>query len=549
MYLKGLETSRRYTRVVHMVLVMARPWKHPETGVYYLRVRVPRDLVERVGRSIEKSTLHTKDPSEARVAFAKALAETHSRWAEIRKGVQTLTDRQIEALAGEVYLVVRARLPHDARGWPIRHHFSFFRYALEMALGEEPYPTGHPGEHLTVWQRSESMVAPDVAAVLSRHGLSVDEYTYRRLIQASARSVLQAIKQTLRESEGDWRPDPDVGRFPELALATAPAPAVSVGVEAFWEKVSVGYAADTMRRWRAILDRFVASAGIEDMTLATTAHVEAWRDAALAKGNVSPRSFANNDLTAIKTMFNRAVQAKMLLASPAKEVTVEQARKQLGRDMRDLYDDEAKLILQKTLDKPPLRLSKHLAAARRWVPWICAYTGARVTEVTQARACDIRKVDQLWCIYITPEAGTTKSRRGRFVPLHEHLLEQGFIDFVQTHRRDQRLFASQVDGEKTRAAQVTSGKLADWVRTIVTDPDVAPNHGWRHRFETEARFHMAEMFIDAIQGHAGKTQGRKYGRFPPRMLGPLIAKMPRQPVEVPGTVSALGAPVLRSNGV
>lgn len=526
-----------------MVLVMARPWKHPETGVYYLRVRVPRDLVDRVGRSIEKSTLHTKDPSEARVAFAKALAETHSRWAEIRKGVQTLTDRQIEALAGEVYLVVRARLPHDARGWPIRHHFSFFRYALEMALGEEPYPTGHPDEHLPVWQRSESMVASDVATVLSRHGLSVDEYTYRRLIQASARSVLQAVKQTLRESEGDWRPDTDIDRFPKLALDTAPSPpAISVGVEAFWEQVSIGYSDGTVKRWRAILDRLLTSAGVEDLAQVTTGHVESWRDASLEKGNVTARSFANNDLTAIKTMFNRAVRAKLVAANPAKEVTVEEARKQLGRQKRDIYDDEAVLILQRSLAPPPRRLASYNAAARRWVPWICAYTGARVTEITQARACDVSEIEGYWCIRITPDAGTTKTRRSRFVPLHEHLLAQGFLDFVKRHGHEKRLFASEIDGEKTTAAQVTSGKLAEWIRTFVTDLDVDPNHGWRHRFETEARFHMDEMFIDAIQGHAGKTQGRKYGQFPPRMLGPLIAKMPRQPVEVLATASGGSCP-------
>ena len=33
-----------------MVLQMARPWKHPNSGVYYLRVRVPTDLVGLVGR-------------------------------------------------------------------------------------------------------------------------------------------------------------------------------------------------------------------------------------------------------------------------------------------------------------------------------------------------------------------------------------------------------------------------------------------------------------------------------------------------------------------
>lgn len=517
-----------------MVLVMARPWKHPKTGTYYLRVRVPSDLVDRVGHLIEKSTLRTKDPSEARVAFAKALSETHSRWAEIRKGVQTLTDRQIEALAGEVYLLVRARLPQDERGWLIQHPHTFLRYALELALGEEPYPPGHADEFAPIWQRVEAIVGTDTTAVLVRHGLTIDEWTYRRLIVSSARSVLQAIKQTLRESEGDWRPDPDVGRFPELVLPKATdTPVVAVGVEAFWKKVSDGYSDGTMKRWRAILDRLLASALVDDLILVTAEHVEAWRDEALATGKVSPRSFANNDLTAIKTMFNSAVKAKIVPANPAKDVTVERARKQLGREMRDLYDEEAVLILRKTLEVPPPRLSSFHAAARRWVPWICAYTGARITEITQTRACDIRRVDGHWCIRITPDAGTTKSRRSRFIPLHEHLIDQGFLGFVQVHRRDQRLFAGPTDGAKTTAAQVTSGKLAEWVRTIVKDPEVAPNHGWRHRFETEARFHMSEMFIDAIQGHAGKTQGRKYGRFPPRMLAPLIAKMPRQPVDVP----------------
>ena len=517
-----------------MVLSMARPWKHPKTGIYYLRVRVPRDLVDRVGRAIEKASLRTKDPSEARVAFGREIAKVHSRWAETRKGVQTLTDRQVEALAGEVYAVVRARLPQDERGWLIRRPYSFLRWGLEMALGEEPYPEGHASKHLPVWQRAETMVGQDVAAVLALHGITVDEWTYKRLIEASARSVLQAIKQTLREAEGDWRPDPDADRFPKLALATAaPAPVAAVDVEAFWEKVSIGYSDGTLKRWRAILDRLLASAGTTDLARVTTAHVEAWRDATLAKGKVSARSFANNDLTAVKTMFNRAVRAKLVLANPAKEVTVEEARKQHGREMRDLYDEEAVLILKRTLEAPSPRLSNHFAAARRWVPWICAYTGARVTEITQARACDVRKVDGYWCIRITPEAGTTKNRRGRFVPLHEHLIEQGLLEFVQSHRRDQRLFAAQADGAKTTAAEVAAGHLAGWVRKVVKDPDVAPNHGWRHRFETEARFHMAEMFIDAIQGHAGKTQGRKYGRFPPRMLGPLIAKMPRQPVDVP----------------
>jgi hypothetical protein len=44
--------------------------------------------------------------------------------------------------------------------------------------------------------------------------------------------------------------------------------------------------------------------------------------------------------------------------------------------------EEAGTILSATLRKPSDKISVEMAAARRWVPWICAYTGARVNEIT-----------------------------------------------------------------------------------------------------------------------------------------------------------------------
>ena len=37
-----------------MMLAMSRPWKHPKTGVYWLRKRVPDDLRAAVGKREEK---------------------------------------------------------------------------------------------------------------------------------------------------------------------------------------------------------------------------------------------------------------------------------------------------------------------------------------------------------------------------------------------------------------------------------------------------------------------------------------------------------------
>ena len=54
-----------YTRVLHMPLAMARPWKHSKTGIYWLRKRVSDDLVRLVGKQEEKRSLGTRDPIEA----------------------------------------------------------------------------------------------------------------------------------------------------------------------------------------------------------------------------------------------------------------------------------------------------------------------------------------------------------------------------------------------------------------------------------------------------------------------------------------------------
>jgi integrase len=75
------------------------------------------------------------------------------------------------------------------------------------------------------------------------------------------------------------------------------------------------------------------------------------------------------------------------------------------------------------------------AACRRWVPWLCAYTGARVGELTQLRAGDVQArhgpAGSIWVLHLTPDAGTIKTGRARAVPLHADLVRQGFPEFAR----------------------------------------------------------------------------------------------------------------------
>jgi len=64
------------------------------------------------------------------------------------------------------------------------------------------------------------------------------------------------------------------------------------------------------------------------------------------------------------------------------------------------------------------------------VPWLLAYTGARLGEIAQLRKQDLTQEGSHWAVTITPDAGTVKTNEARTVVLHEHLVELGFCAFV-----------------------------------------------------------------------------------------------------------------------
>jgi len=81
----------------------------------------------------------------------------------------------------------------------------------------------------------------------------------------------------------------------------------------------------------------------------------------------------------------------------------------------------------------------------------------------------------------TPDAGTVKTGIARIVPLHPHLIDQGFLAFVRSRGKGPLFYspARQRGGSAENPIYVRMGqKLAEWVRGLgVDDPNVDPNHG------------------------------------------------------------------------
>jgi integrase len=198
-------------------------------------------------------------------------------------------------------------------------------------------------------------------------------------------------------------------------------------------------------------------------------------------------------------------------------------------------DDEVRTILNASLqyDKPKTPTER----ARRWVPWLCAYSGARPGEITQLRGRDIEARDGMYVMKLTPEAGTMKSGTIRVVPLHQHIIAQGFIEMVTqigkgalfyNDTTPQRRSADPLKPPRSRA-DTARAQLGTWVRGLgITDPEVSPNHSWRHTFKRIAEaVGITEKVHDAITGHTPATEGRKYGQPSVADMAKALKNFPR----------------------
>lgn len=216
---------------------------------------------------------------------------------------------------------------------------------------------------------------------------------------------------------------------------------------------------------------------------------------------------------------HRAVNEKFIPRNPFTGWRVQVPKKRSTRETKEFTDYEIDAILSAALTIKPVSKAD---AANRWCPWLAAYSGARMGELTQLRGIDIVERDGVHAMKISPDTGTTKTGKARTVPLHEHLIEQGFVAFVKANGKGPLFYnepkqptAASDDPTHPRKPRYVKAreKVGRWVRGLgVNDPELSPNHAWRHTFKALGfRCGMAEKVLDAIVGHAPASVGRSYG--------------------------------------
>ncbi|MCK7597215.1 site-specific integrase [Microbulbifer sp. CAU 1566] len=158
-----------------------------------------------------------------------------------------------------------------------------------------------------------------------------------------------------------------------------------------------------------------------------------------------------------------------------------------------------------------------------WVPLICYYTGARLNEVAQLHLSDVKQEEGIWCIDINPNADDKRTKNGepRLVPIHQHLIDLGFLDYVEEGRRqhkkrktdtNHRVFPMLRPNTDGTLSAGLSRMLGAQFKALGIAEGIQPVHAFRHTFKTACRrLNVAEDIHDSITGHQGSSVGRGYG--------------------------------------
>lgn len=358
---------------------------------------------------------------------------------------------------------------------------------------------------------------------------------WRSLARALCQAGLEALEREFERDEGDFTGTPKAPLLKDLpAAAPEDAPVSLMGLfeDYVRSRQKLGGGKEIGSRWLPAFKSFVLHLKHDNAIKVTKQNVIAWREDLSSK--LAPSTISKVHLTALKTVFEWAVREDRLPQNPAKNVRQDLAKKSRARE-KGFTLSEATAILHLAASYVPTpynggpsRELPQTSAAKRWVPFLMAYSGARVAELTQLRKEDVRHEGDIYYMRITPEAGTVKTNDFRDVPIHPALIADGFIAFVAACPDGPLFYSATGRGNPLKRAQTVGNRIAEWLKDAELVPaDVAPNHGWRHRFKTVALEEgQSGRIVDAICGHAPRSAGDTYGDVTIKAKYKVIAAMP-----------------------
>ena len=500
-------------------------------GGFIARKVIPFDVRDEYAKLYGQRTEERLNTGPLPISLARAKhrewsSEIEARIANIRaarKGEgRTLTPKEARSLAGEWYHWFTARMA--IHNWPADVWGDYQAHVRSELYGPAMAGGLFSGDPLEFWERDSAMrerVRPIIAdeaksnQFLAANLLVLDAASRDMFLDYVTRDFFAALALLARRARGDHGPDRWAEQFPRYEGTADPSLTPWSLFERWIAKAKP--ASSTVNRWRGVFLRLQSDFPNTSAAGLLPEQMQEWANR-LIDSDRTAGTVANIWVGATRTVFAWAIDEKLISRNPFTGWRVKVPKKIRMRETKSFTDGEIETILSTAL---AIEVRSKTDAAKRWCPWLAAYSGARMGELTQLRGVDIVERDGIHAIKISPEAGTTKTGEARTVPLHEHLFEQGFLAFVKANGAGPLFYneskqpSGPIDPTNPRKPRYVKAReqVATWVRTLgVNDPELSPNHAWRHTFKAIGfRSGMSEKVLDAIVGHAPASVGRGYG--------------------------------------
>jgi integrase len=546
---------------------MAQPTKHPKTGIYQLRRKVPDELREALARREYKRSLDTRDPNEAKARFAAAWVESDRVFALARAqltGEATYSRADAQQLAGRWFKAEQERM--DEGGDFTAALASVSTVAVEQGDFREEHASydtlrtvADADPELLNWRET---VHKRLQAAMRVEGQPIppkDSTAYRALFNAFEEHLDKLSAWALDRHYGEsaargvgvaaWAPieaerrakaaaKPKVNTLRDLFAEYSSEKTLNAGGKVKRD------GSKTLKTYEAVVDDFIDLHGNLDVR-SINRHLIAQHRGQVArlpaKGKgirgltalqlvekadteglpcLTPQTVRNR-LRALSAVFGVGVRLGWMNENPviaggaARAAAMAAAKQQAGKASRKHYTGEelraifASPVFASAGWQPP---RADFGKAWFWLPLLLYYTGARREELAQLAVADVRLDEAAgWYLSILEQddqdgeltVKTAGSRRR--IPLHPDLIARGFIDYVQGLPRSGRLFPKLQPDAKGYYGANFGRRWTEYLRRTAKVASTAnPSHGFRHTFKTLCReVGVPEDVHDAITGHSG----------------------------------------------
>ncbi len=565
-------------------------------SVYYVRVAVPRDLMESVGRREIWQSLRTKDATEARRLARAALGRLDEQWRSLRDRREVTRD-DVETLIWQRYADILEADDRWRSTLPAEEDLDVIYRMLESEFGEDDiaayrifslikdeFDTAREDrERRLLTLRSDAArgqaksVAEVVATALKHAGLKVSSRSSARDLELGLqRAEIEALVRTGERDQGLFGGSPTDPLVKPPSSRRSPKAAPGEAVLELWERFKRekegSVTEDTWRQNKIVIRLFAEFVGCDaDVRTAVTRRaIRDWKNALF----IWPRRVG--DTAAFKGMqFHKVLETNEKLGKPPiLPKTINRYLSALGafaswlevnefidRDVMkgqflELDKSERKVLPYTSADldaifSSPLFTSsrgdgkEHLSGDinirdwRFWLPILALFSGARLGELAQMHISDIRQVHGVWVLHVTAEGGgkSVKTKGSeRVIPLHPEIERLGFLDYraQMVMAGEKQLFPTLKPDTRGFWSGHPSRFLNLYMHKVGVKIDRSKNvHSFRHGIaDAFRRAGFLDEQFAPLLGHTKASTTQRYGILTEGNLA--MRKMMIDAVEFPG---------------